>query len=130
MTRGELAKRTGCNIETVRYYEKIGLPPDPPRTQKGYRVYDRHHEQTLRFIMRARELGFTIEDVRGLLSLVDGGNYTCGEIRDKTLAHLKAVRERIADLQRLEQTLSKTVADCAGGDAPQCPVVDALIKEA
>ncbi len=129
MTRGELAKRTGCNIETVRYYEKIGLLPDPPRTQRGYRIYDENHEQTLRFIVRARELGFSGKEVRSLLNLVDGGHYTCGEIRDKTLAHLDVVRGRIADLLKLEKTLSKTVAACEGGDAASCPVVDALIRK-
>ncbi len=127
MKRGELANRTGCNIETVRYYEKVGLLPDPPRTQKGYRIYDETHEHTLRFIMRSRELGFSVEEIRGLLSLVNGGHYTCGEIRDKTLAHLNVVRGRIADLARLEETLSKTVAACEGGNAPCCPVVDALV---
>jgi len=130
MKRGELAKRTGCNIETVRYYEKIGIFPDPPRTEKGYRIYDHHHEQTLRFIIRARELGFTLDDVRGLLSLVDGERYSCGEVRDRTLSHLTAVRARIADLQSLERTLSRTVAACQGGNAPSCPVVDALNKKA
>ncbi|MEG3618708.1 helix-turn-helix domain-containing protein [Magnetovibrio sp. PR-2] len=129
MKRGELAKRTGCNIETVRYYEKAGLLPDPPRTDKGYRVYSDTHEQTLRFIMRSRELGFSVEEVRGLLSLVDGGTYTCSEIRDKTLQHLTSVRKRIADLQRLEQTLSDTVANCEGGNTPRCAVIDALVKD-
>lgn len=129
MKRGELAKRTGCNIETVRYYEKIGLLPDPPRTDNGYRVYATGHEQTLRFIMRSRELGFTIEGVRGLLSLVNGGEYTCAEVRDRTVVHLKSVRERIADLLKLEATLSETVAACDGGDTPNCAVVDALVRE-
>jgi len=129
MKRGELAKRTGCNIETVRYYERVGLLPNPPRTEKGHRIYDDGHKQTLRFIMRSRELGFTIEEVRGLLSLVDGEKYTCGEVRDKTVLHLNAVRERIADLKKLEVTLATTVAACEGGSATNCPIVDALIRE-
>ncbi len=129
MKRGQLATRTGCNIETIRYYEKVGLLPDPPRTEKGYRVYEHKHEQTLRFIIRSRELGFTIEQIRGLLSLVDGGDYTCTEIRDQTEAHLAAVRDRIVDLKKLEATLVETVAACNGGNTPNCPVVDALTKE-
>jgi MerR family mercuric resistance operon transcriptional regulator len=127
MKRGELATKTGCNIETVRYYEKAGLLPDPPRSDKGYRIYNRGHEQTLRFIVRSRELGFSVEEVRSLLSLVDAGHYTCGEIQQKTMDHLKGIRERIHDLKKLEITLTKTVADCEGGDAPNCPITNALL---
>jgi len=78
--------------------------------------------------MRSRELGFSVEEVRQLLGLVDSGRNTCGEVRDKTLFHLEAIRERIADLQKLEEILSSTVAKCEGGNAPNCPVVDALVN--
>ena len=71
-TRGDLARATGCNIETIRYYEKTGLLPDPPRTAAGYRIYSAAHATRLRFILRARELGFSMEDIRGLLGLEDG----------------------------------------------------------
>lgn len=126
MKRGELAKRTECNIETVRYYEKAGLLADPPRTAKGYRIYDESHEKTLRFILQSRKLGFTVEEVRDLLTLVSGGNYTCDEILEKTQAHLKSVQARITDLQRLESTLLKTIAKCKGGNTPDCAIVEAL----
>jgi MerR family mercuric resistance operon transcriptional regulator len=129
MQRGELAKRADCNIETVRYYEKIGLLPDPPRTAGGYRDYDREHGRRLRFILRARELGFGIEDIRGLLKLVDRQAYTCAEVREMTLEHLDAVRLKIADLKRLERTLAKTVATCNGRNVPDCPVIDALASD-
>lgn len=129
MQRGELAKRAGCNIETVRYYEKIGLLPDPPRTSGGYRDYDREHGRRLRFILRARDLGFGIEDIRGLLRLVDRQAYSCAEVREMTLEHLGAVRLKIADLKRLERTLAKTVAACNGRDVPDCPVIDALASD-
>jgi MerR family mercuric resistance operon transcriptional regulator len=66
MQRAELARRTGSNLETVRYYEKVGLLPEPPRTAAGYRSYDIAHERRLRFILRARELGFSLEEIRGL----------------------------------------------------------------
>ena len=126
LQRGELAKRTGCNLETVRYYEQIGLMPEPPRTEGGHRIYDAIHERRLRFILRARELGFAIEEIRGLLSLVDGGAYTCAEVRELTVHHLREVRAKVADLRRLERTLARTVAACAGSDIPDCPVIDAL----
>lgn len=127
LQRAELAKRTGCNLETVRYYEKIGLMPDPPRTAAGYRTYDAAHEHRLRFILRARELGFGIQQIRGLLTLVDSSAFTCAEVRDMTLHHLADVRAKIADLRRLERILADTVAACSGDLVPDCPVIDALV---
>jgi MerR family mercuric resistance operon transcriptional regulator len=77
------------------------------------------------FIRRSRELGFSGTEVRTLLSLVDGG-YTCGEVRDLTLRHLASVRSKLADLRRLEKTLTTISSKCAGGDAPDCPIVEVL----
>lgn len=124
--RGELARRTGCNIETIRYYEKISLLPEPPRRANGYRAYDDTHDRRLRFILRGRELGFGIEEIRGLLMLVDGGNQTCGEVKQRTELHLADVRGKIADLQRIEHVLSSTAAQCSGKDVPECPILEAL----
>jgi MerR family mercuric resistance operon transcriptional regulator len=126
LKRAELAKRSGCNIETIRYYEKIGMLPDPPRTASGYRLYDEHHLARLRFILRARELGFPIEEIRGLLGLVDGGTQTCAEVRARTQRHLAEVRTRIADLRRIERVLARTAAQCSGDQVPECPVLEAL----
>ena len=81
LRRGDLARLTGCNLETIRYYENIGVMPEPPRSSKNYRVYDDRHVARLCFIMRARELGFTLDEVRDLLALVDGGAQTCGEVQ-------------------------------------------------
>lgn len=121
---------TGCNLETIRYYEKIGVMPEPPRTSKNYRAYDEGHVGRLRFIMRARELGFSLEEVRDLLALVDGGAQTCGEVQALANAHLACVRAKIADLTRIEHVLSSTVAQCTGNDVPECPVIDALTEAA
>ena len=126
LQRAELANRTGSNIETIRYYEKIGMMPDPPRTAAGYRVYDDAHVSRLRFILRGRELGFTIEEIRGLLELVDGGTQTCAEVKERTERHLADVRSKIADLQRIEKVLAATAAKCSGDTVPACPVLDAL----
>lgn len=126
LQRGELARRTGCNLETIRYYEKIGMMPDPPRTAAGYRVYGKAHESRLRFILRARELSFTLDDVRGLLALIDGGTQTCAEVRERTQAHLVNVREKIADLKRIEAVLAETAARCSGDAVPECPMLEAL----
>jgi len=126
LQRAELARRTNCNLETIRYYEKIGVMPAPPRTAAGYRVYDESHIRRLCFILRARELGFAIEEIRGLLQLVDGGNQTCAEVKARTEKHLVDVRGKIADLRRIERVLATTAASCSGDDVPECPVLEAL----
>ena len=129
MTRGVIAARTGVNIETVRYYERIGLLPAPPRSEGGHRIYDEDMLRRLNFIRRCRELGFTLNEVRGRLLLVDGGDYTCGEVEQLTIAHLGEVRRKLADLKRLERVLREMVAGCQGGEVPECPVIEALFRE-
>ncbi len=123
--RGEVAEATGCNIETVRFYEKIGLLRSPKRTESGHRLYDDDDVGRLAFILRARELGFSIEELRGLLDLVDGG-YTCGQVRDLTVKHIEVIRRKVADLRKLERTMNQIVARCADGENPECPIVEAL----
>lgn len=126
MLRGELATATGCNAETIRYYEKIGLLPPPTRTAKGYRVYAPAHARRLRFIARARDLGFAIADIRALLEMVDGGVQTCAEVAQRSQAQLDEVRAKIADLQRVEAVLADMVARCSGAEVPDCAVIEAL----
>lgn len=126
MTRGELAAAAGCNAETVRYYERIGLLPEPPRSEGGHRVYASAHARRLAFIVRSRALGFRVEDVRELLGLIDGRG-TCDDARRIGLDHLAEVRARIADLQRIEGSLRDLVDRCVGGATPSCGLVDALI---
>ena len=129
LTRGAIAARTGVNIETVRYYERIALLPAPPRSTGGHRMYDQVLLRRLNFIRRCRELGFTLDEVRSLLQLVDGGGYTCGEVEALTTAHLGEVRRKLADLKRLEKVLREMVARCEGGEVPDCPVIEALFRE-
>ena len=129
-TRGDLARATGCNIETIRYYEKTGLLPDPPRTDAGYRIYSAAHATRLRFILRARELGFSMEDIRGLMGLEDGAAPTCAEVKERTERHLSDVRARIADLRRIESVLAATASRCSGAEVPDCPVLDAISNSA
>lgn len=126
LTRGALAKHTGCNIETIRYYEQIGLMPDPPRTGGGHRVYDEDHLKRLSFICRARELGFSLDEVRGLLALVDGGAYSCADVKALTLAHVGDIRRKIGDLRKIERVLKTMAAQCDDGEVPECPVIDSL----
>ena len=126
LTRGALARLTGCNLETVRYYETVGLIPPPPRSAGGHRLYDRAHLVRLRFILRARALGFGLDAVRGLLGLGDGSVPDCAAVRDRAQAHLAQVRDKIADLRRIEAVLADTVTRCTGEIAAPCPVLDAL----
>jgi MerR family mercuric resistance operon transcriptional regulator len=123
---GALSKQTGCHIETIRYYERIGLMPAPPRTSGGRRAYEEPHVRRLTFIRRGRELGFTLDEIRGLLRLVEGGHYTCEEVRTITLDHLAEMRRKIADLRRLARVLKGMAAECAGGTLPECPIIEAL----
>lgn len=126
ITRGALAKRAGCHLETVRYYEKIRLLPPPNRSDSGYRLYGAEDQRRLRFILRARELGFSIEELRSLLSLVDSRAYTCGDVHYLAIDHLSSVKRKIADLKRLQRTLTKITNTCSGGMIPECPIIDAL----
>lgn len=125
LTIGMLSKRAGVKVETIRYYERAGLMPEPIRTAGGHRMYDDGQLRRLTFIRRGRELGFPLEDLQTLIGLVDGG-YTCGEVRDIALAHLNDIRRKIADLRRLEGTLELTAAQCTGGSVPECPMIDSL----
>ena len=126
LSRGTLAENSGVNGETIRYYERRGLMPDPLRSAGGHRIYDQSHLKRLSFIRRTRELGFTLREVRGLLALVDGDNYTCAEVRDQTIAHLRDVERKLRDLQKMKRTLNSMVSKCEGGLVPDCPIVDAL----
>ncbi len=120
-------KRTGgCNIETIRFYERIGILAKPPRTKGGFRVYRQDHLKRLTFVRRSRELGFSLDEVRELLRLVDGGHSTCAEVKMIALSHLKDIRRKIPDLQRLERTLADLAARCTGRKVPNCPIIEAL----
>ena len=127
-TIGSLSRDTGCNIETIRYYERIGLMPKPPRSKGGHRLYEKDHLKRLSFIRRSRDLGFTLEEVRGLLRMIDGHDYTCDEVKVLTLDHLQEVQQKIADLRRLERVLKTMAAECEGGNVPDCPIIDALYR--
>jgi len=126
LSRGRLAKRSGVNAETIRYYEKIGLLPEPPRSPGRHRIYGKAHLRRLSFIRRSRQLGFALGQIRGLLELVDGGDYTCAEIHLRTASHLTEVQHRLADLRKMEKVLRKMVAQCDDKLVPECPIIDAL----
>jgi MerR family transcriptional regulator, mercuric resistance operon regulatory protein len=123
---GELSRRTGVHIETIRYYEKIKMLPAPPRTAGGRRVYGPVETRTLAFIRRARELGFTLDEIRALLNLGGPGKASCSEVCAIATPHLEDIRSKIADLRKLERLLSRTISQCSGEAVPECAVLDAL----
>ncbi|MBI3636892.1 MAG: helix-turn-helix domain-containing protein [Candidatus Rokubacteria bacterium] len=125
---GALSRDAGVNIETIRYYERIGVMPAPARTAGGFRKYREDHLKRLNFIRRGRELGFSLADLRGLLRLVDGHAYTCAQVRALTLKHLAETRRKITDLRRLEQVMADMAAKCTGKRVPDCPIIDALFE--
>ncbi len=128
LLRGTLAKQSGVNIETIRYYEKIELMPDPMRSEGGHRLYNETHLQRLSFIRRCRELGFTLKEIRGLLDLVDGGDYTCAEVHERTTVHLDDVRQKIRDLQKMQRSLKIMVSQCDSDLVSECPIIDTLFS--
>ena len=123
---GRLAVLSGVKIETIRYYERIKMLPAPPRSAAGRRVYGQQERRLLAFIRRARDLGFTLNEIRTLLNLGAPGNATCAEVKEVASAHLASVRSRLADLLRLEALLADAVVRCTGDAAPSCPVLDIL----
>ncbi|MDH5232325.1 MAG: helix-turn-helix domain-containing protein [Gammaproteobacteria bacterium] len=126
MKIGVLSKHTDCKIETIRYYEKIGLLFEPARSEGGYRLYTEDHLKRLVFIRRSRELGFTIEEIRALLVLVDGKAVSCADVNKIALSHINDIKQKIQDLKKLEKTLSRIASQCSGKTVPECPIIDAL----
>jgi MerR family transcriptional regulator, copper efflux regulator len=121
------AAKTGLPPKTIRYYEDIGLI-DPARRPNGYRAYDGEDIHRLRFIQRARSLGFSVEDCRTLLSLYADDGRASAEVKAISSRHLAAIRRKIAELRSLEATLSRLVEACHGDALPDCPILDDLAE--
>lgn len=130
MAIGALSRRTGCKVETIRYYERVGLLAPAGRSPGGHRQYDHDALKRLNFIRRARRLGFPVETVKALLALADGGGRTCKDVERIARRHLDAVRAKQSDLAALERVLADMVTRCAGGTKPDCPVIEALFEDA
>jgi MerR family mercuric resistance operon transcriptional regulator len=124
---GRLSEAAGVNVETIRFYERIGLMPNPPRTPGGRRLYDAAGVARLRFIRRARELGFAIGDIRSFLGLSDRPP-TCAQVHATASRHRAVVRGKLADLRRLERRLSTIIASCSRADGPDCALIDTLLE--
>ncbi|QBL94979.1 HTH-type transcriptional regulator ZntR [Komagataeibacter saccharivorans] len=125
-TIGELGRLTDTKVETVRYYERVGLLPHPPRSSGNYRVYDDAHLGRLGFIRRARELGFSLDQVRELLDLAGQTTRSCEEVDEIVQAHVTDIERRIHDLQTLRQELTQLLAQCQHGKVAECRIIGAL----
>lgn len=128
---GELARASGVGVETLRFYERKGLLDEPPRTDSGYRTYDRRAVRRVRFIRRAKELGFTLHEIDELLALSCDEGATCGDVRRRAEAKIADVEERIRHLTTIRDALVDLAADChGGGPATDCPFLDHLDRRA
>lgn len=122
---GKLSRQSGVKVETIRYYERIGLLPEPPRSTSGYRQYARQHLAKLSFIRRGRELGFPLNVIRTLLEL-ENGEVRCAEVQGIARNQIGQLEDRIRDLERLKDALVGVEQRCQGVNSPSCPVIDAL----
>lgn len=130
LTIGQLAKEAQVNIETVRYYERRGLIPEPPRRESGYRQYSKADINRIRFIRRAKELGFSLREISELLSLRVDPNTTCADIKKQAEIKLADIEEKIRALQKMKRALTKLVTLCRGrGPTSECPILEALNPE-
>lgn len=130
MTIGEVARRAGVAVDTVRFYEHQGLLEEPARRPSGYREYDEGVVPRLRFILRAKGLGFTLKEVGELLALRAGPDATCADVRRHAAAKLADVEAKIRDLQQIRNALAAMTAACRGrGPTSDCPILDALGME-
>ncbi|WOH63308.1 helix-turn-helix domain-containing protein [Bradyrhizobium sp. BWA-3-5] len=132
MKIGALARRTGTNAPTIRYYEEIGLLRTANRQAGGQRVYGDADVKQLTFIRRCREFGFSIDQVRSLVALMQDPSRSCLHARDLAHGHLVAIRAKLAELKGLERSIAAFVASCdascAGGPGPECVILDDLSK--
>lgn len=128
LTRGMLASKAAVNIETIRYYENISLMPVPMRSEGGHRIYSYVDLKRLRFIRRCRELGFKLDEIKGLLGLVDSNDYTFLEIRNITIEHLCDVKQKIRDLRKMERSLKNLISECNRSMHPNCAIVETLFS--
>ena len=128
MRIGEIASMCECPVETIRYYEKIGLLPQPIRLANGYRSYDEVHSKWLQFILRSRALGFTQEEVRRLTDVAHQQRPACVEVHDLLQEHVIDVQKRVCELQRMELALIRLKDKCHDGTLHDCPVIDELMS--
>ncbi len=126
MNIGKAAELSGISAKMIRYYEQIGLLDAPERTDSGYRVYGERHVHTLRFVQRARELGFSVEQMQALLALWRDRSRASADVKALALTHVAALEAKAEALAQMAQTLRHLADHCHGNARPDCPIIDAL----
>jgi len=127
LTIGQLAKRANVGVETVRFYERQGLLDEPDRRASGYRQYDEGVVLRLQFIRRAKELGFTLKEIKELLSLKLDPSTTCADVKERAEAKIVDIEGKIRTLQRMKRALAKVTKSCSGsGPANECPILETI----
>lgn len=128
MNIGAVSEATGITAKTIRYYESIGLTPRPERRENGYRDYGPSDVATLKFVQRARGLGFPLEEVRALLALWRDQDRASADVKQLALDHIDVIEDRIAELETMKRTLQDLTRRCHGDDRPDCPILEDLAK--
>lgn len=128
LTTSELAKNAGVNIETIRYYERLGLIALPPRTESGYRVFHPEVIQRIKFIKRSQDLGFTLSEIHKLLIMTDSERFSCWEVRQFASQKLKEIEIKIRDLQNIKSVLQDLSSKCSEGQISNCPIIERLME--
>jgi len=129
LTIGKVARQAGVGVETVRFYEREGLIEEPPRRASGYRQYPPETAARIRFVRRAKELGFTLKEIKELLSLRASPRSRCTDVRQRAEAKIEDIQQKIRDLQKMMKSLKQLTAACEGrGPVTECPILDALEK--
>lgn len=123
---GQVARAANCKVQTIRYYEQIGILPEPARTEGNQRIYNQKHLERLSFIRHSRELGFSLEQVREILALVDDPSHSCEEVDQIASVHLAEVISRIERLQDMRSELERMISRCAGGTVTECRIIESL----
>lgn len=126
MKISEAAIASGCHLETIRYYERIGLMSSPGRTSSGYRAFCNSDVERLRFITRGRNLGFSLDEIRSLLRLAQDPALSCRDVDQLARQHLGDIQARVADLQRMANELERTISACHGGERDTCTILGTL----
>jgi MerR family mercuric resistance operon transcriptional regulator len=130
LTIGELAKRAGVGVETIRFYEREGLIAEPKRRASGYRQYPADAVRRVRFIRNAKELGFTLREIQEILELRVNPSSTCGDVRTQARTKIADISQRIFELEKMKAALERVVARCRGkGPTSECPILDELDRE-